>query len=158
MLICIPTPGNTGRDDTVHDHFGSAPFFTLYDSETDNIEVLDNSNAHHAHGTCHPINQLGKYHINGIVCGGMGRRAIEALTVEGIKIYQAKSKMVAEVIEQVKANDLIEMGPAKACRGHGQHPKGLIDFGHTCGHGRGAGFGQAGHGQGHGGGRGDQGK
>lgn len=42
MLACIPTEGSTGLDDVVCDHFGSAPCFTLYDSETEEVTVLEN--------------------------------------------------------------------------------------------------------------------
>ena len=120
MLVCIPTKGNAGLDDEVFGHFGSAPFFTLYNSENDTLEILENRNAHHDHGTCHPMNQLMKYKINSVVCSGMGRRAIEALNTEGIKIYMADSDKVSETVEQIKSGKLIEMDPTKACQGHGQ--------------------------------------
>jgi len=143
MLACIPTKGNAGLEDTVHDHFGSAPYFTLYDSESDKITVLENRNAHHSHGTCHPMNQLTKYHINCVVCSGMGRRAIEALNSEGIKIYQASLEKVSEVVERLKSGELAEMDPATACQGHGQMMASGHD--HACGQvrnpGRGSGFG-----------------
>jgi predicted Fe-Mo cluster-binding NifX family protein len=45
MLACIPTNGSAGLEDTVFDHFGSAPFFTLFDSETGEVTVLENRNA-----------------------------------------------------------------------------------------------------------------
>ena len=143
MLVCVPTNGNAGLQDTVSDHFGSAPFFTLYDSATEKLEIVENRNAHHDHGTCHPMNQLTKYHIESVVCYGMGRRAIEALSVEGIKVYQSKSEKVEQIIEEIKTGNLAEIDPAKACRGHGQG----VGFLHGAPNpepGRGAGFGQAG--------------
>jgi len=121
MLVCIPTNGNAGLDDTVSEHFGSARYFTLYDSETGKVEILENHNVHHAHGTCHPLNQLGRYCLGGIVCSGMGRRAIEALSTEGIKVYQADTEEVSGLVEKLKTGSLNEIDPAKACRGHGQH-------------------------------------
>lgn len=144
MLACIPTKGNAGLEDTVHDHFGSAPYFTLYDSESDKITVLENRNAHHSHGTCHPMNQLARYHIGCVVCSGMGRRAIEALNSEGIKIYQANVEKVSQVVEALKAGGLTEMDPATACHGHGQmmagrHGQAAGPFRDSM---RGSGFGQ----------------
>ena len=152
MLACIPTRGDRGVDDVVHDHFGSAPFFTLYNSETGQTEVLDNRNAHHSHGTCHPMTQLARYKIDCVVCAGMGRRAIEALSMEGIRVYQALSGPVGEVIEALKEDRLSLIDPAKACRGHGQQG----GCAHVAGPepGRGAGSGQAGGGRGQGSGRG----
>lgn len=148
MLACIPSRGNAGRKDQVHDHFGSAPFFTLYNSDTDEVTVLANGNAHHAHGTCHPMNQLQHRKIDCVICGGMGRRAIEALNAEGITIYHAGSRSIDEVIARIKANDLVKMDPRTACRGHGQ-PRDLKS-GTQMGQERGSGFGQlqGGHGGG----------
>jgi predicted Fe-Mo cluster-binding NifX family protein len=120
MLACIPTNGEAGLDDTVSEHFGSAPYFTLYNAAIDEIQVIDNRNAQHSHGTCHPLNQLRRYHIDAIICRGMGRRAILALNGEGIRTYEAGSARVADVVEQIRSNSLVEMDPARACRGHGQ--------------------------------------
>jgi len=156
MLACIPTRGNAGIADRVNEHFGSAPYFTLYDSSTEEIKIVENRNAHHSHGTCHPMNQLTRYHIDCVVCTGMGRRAIEALTSEGVRVYQARSDKVGDVIAKVKTGDLVLIDPARACRGQGQraacghHGFGPSDVG--GGLGRGSGFGQGpGRGQGRGG-------
>lgn len=155
MLACIPTNGSAGLEDTVSDHFGSASSFTLFDSETGEVTVLENRNAHHSHGTCHPMIQLARYKIDCIVCSGMGRRAIEALTSEGIKIYQSESDKVSEAVEKIREGNLTEIDPAKACRGHGQSA-GIAGGESGPAHGRGAGFGQGGcrsQGRGSGGGR-----
>lgn len=143
MLVCIPTNGNAGAEDTVCDHFGSAAYFTLYDTSTDELKVINNRNAHHSHGTCHPMNQLAKYRPDCIVCAGMGRRAIEALSTEGIKVYISESEKVADIIDEIKAGKMTEIDPARACRGHGQQ----AGMGHgffQSGQGRGSGFGQGG--------------
>ncbi|MBD3331870.1 hypothetical protein GF356_03385, partial [candidate division GN15 bacterium] len=158
MLLCVPTKGSGGKEDVVHEHFGSAPYFTLYNSGTDEVTVLENRNAGHDHGTCHPMNQLQHHKLDAIICGGMGRRAIEALSAEGIKVYMAESPSVGEALEACLEGRLSEIDPAKACRGHGQHA-------HAGGPmpGRGSGYGQGpgcgggrgmGGGQGRGGGRG----
>ena len=139
MLICIPTNGNAGLQDKVSDHFGSASFFTLYNSETDELNILENKNAHHSHGTCHPMNQLSKHKIDCVVCGGMGRRAIEVLNFEKIKVYQSNAKIVEEIILEIKSDSLEEIDPLKSCLGHGQHPTRTPS---TNTEGRGAGFGQ----------------
>ena len=131
MLVCLPTRGDAGAADTICDHFGSAPFFTLYDSESDRITIVENRNAHHGHGSCHPLGQLKEHKIDGVVCNGMGRRAIDHLQKTNIKVYSANCEDVADVIEKVKSDELTEIDPAQACRGHG-HQGG-------CGHGEGQG-------------------
>jgi predicted Fe-Mo cluster-binding NifX family protein len=156
MLLCVPTRGPGGKDDVVHDHFGSAPCFTLYNSETEELTVLDNRNAHHDHGTCHPMNQLQHHKIDAIVCRGMGRRAVEALSAEGVKVYMAQSESVGEAIEACLAGRLSEIDPAKACRGHGQHAHPTEPMpGRGSGYGQGPGCrGGSGQGRGMGGGGG----
>ena len=119
MLICLPTQGNAGLTDTICDHFGSAPFFTLYDSESEKITIVEKRNAKHSHGSCHPLSQLEQFKIEGVVCKGMGRQAIDNLVRENIKVYWVGSQDVAAVIAKVKANDLTEIDPAQACAGHG---------------------------------------
>ena len=32
MKICIPTETNSGKEAMVYGHFGSAPFFTIFDT------------------------------------------------------------------------------------------------------------------------------
>lgn len=135
MVLCIPTNGGAGIDDTICAHFGSAAFFCLYDSDSEEVIVVPNRNAHHSHGTCHPMSQLDKYSIDGVVCGGMGQRAIQALNAEGVKIYHAASGSVREVVEQIKAGSLTEMTPAQACHGHSHGAD--HDHSQTAGHGRG---------------------
>lgn len=146
MLACIPTKGDQGLAAEVHEHFGSAPYFTLFNTDTGEVKVLGNNNAHHAHGTCHPMNQLGHHKIDCLVCSGIGRRAIEALSVEGIQVLQCPTGTVQMVADKLKSNELQPIDPAKACRGHGQHQHAGTGspFGHQCG----------GHGHGHGGGHG----
>jgi len=143
MLACIPAKGDAGLDDSVHDHFGSAPYFTLYDTDTGEVKVVANRNAHHDHGTCHPMNQLVRFRIDCVVCAGMGRRAIEALGSEGIKVYQGEAETIGDLIEDLKAGKLAEIDPAKACRGHGQRA-GLVHGSELSGQGRGAGYGRGG--------------
>ncbi len=111
MLVCIPTKGNAGLQEEISEHFGSSPCFTFYNSETEELKTIVNRNAHHAHGTCHPLNQISKYKIDCIVCNHMGRRAIEALGTEGIKVLSA-SKTPAEVCSRIDRR--IEIGAERA--------------------------------------------
>jgi predicted Fe-Mo cluster-binding NifX family protein len=120
MLACIPTTGDSGLEDEVSKHFGSAQYFTLFDTETDEVTVVPNRNVHHDHGTCHPMNQLKRYHIDAVACAGMGRRAIQALSAEGITVYDSGPYTVEQIVQRLKDDDLPTMDPARACLGHGQ--------------------------------------
>ncbi len=58
MKICIPTATQDGKSAQVHEHFGSAPFFTLCDTEKNTTEIIDNANQHHSHGMCQPMSAV----------------------------------------------------------------------------------------------------
>jgi predicted Fe-Mo cluster-binding NifX family protein len=140
MLICLPTGGDAGLDDTVNEHFGSAPCFTLVDTDTGEVRILSNANERHEHGACHPLDQLTQYKIDCVVCGGMGRRAIQMLRSSGIAVYSSDRATVRDIVEQAKRGELVEMDPTAACAGHGvyhpagtQHRRAAGGFG--CGHG-----------------------
>ncbi|MFH1844150.1 MAG: NifB/NifX family molybdenum-iron cluster-binding protein [bacterium] len=135
MLICIPTIGDSGLADTVCAHFGSAPFFTVLNTETDSVEIMPNNNAQHQHGACQPLAALGRFNLDCIVCGGMGRRAIEALNSSGITVYRAVTASVTETVAMIEAGKLPELDPAQACQGHGHNHGGGGNGGHGCGDG-----------------------
>lgn len=120
MKVCIPTNEGTGLADTLCGHFGSAPWFTLCDSESGEVTVLRNTNAHHSHGTCHPLSQLDGQRFDALVCLGMGRRALDMLNAQGIKVYRPGAATVGEVLAEIRAGSLRELDAAHACGGHGQ--------------------------------------
>ena len=69
MKICIPTLSNDGKESKVNEHFGSAPYFAIFDTGDDTIEFIDNSDANHSHGMCQPIAALSEKGIEAVVCG-----------------------------------------------------------------------------------------
>jgi predicted Fe-Mo cluster-binding NifX family protein len=121
MRICVPTGTKEGLEAKVYGHFGSSPYFTIYDTETKEIKTVDNTNAHHAHGMCHPIGVLGTAKIDAVVCQGMGMKAIEKLNAAGIRAFRADDGSVKDIIKQYEANTLTEMTAANACAQHGCH-------------------------------------
>jgi predicted Fe-Mo cluster-binding NifX family protein len=182
MRVCIPTNDDTGRSAIVHGHFGSAPCFTIADTDTGSLSTLVNTNAHHAHGTCHPLGQLTGQDIGAIVVGGIGHRALEALRAGGLAVYRADAgATVADILDRLAAGDLREIDAVHACAGHGhgtmsakgfnvafasgrgrhghdhQHHDHDHDHDHCSGAGRGQGRG-GGRGQGRGAGRGGRGR
>ena len=118
MKICIPIEKDEGKLSEVYGHFGSAPYFTVYDTDRDTVEVIDNSNQHHAHGMCQPMNALVDKKIDAVVCGGMGARAVQKLNESGIKVYRAVSGTVADVVSQFIKGEIQEITIENACTQH----------------------------------------
>jgi predicted Fe-Mo cluster-binding NifX family protein len=121
MRICIPTMTEFGKTALVSAHFGSAPYFTVCDTNTEAVEVVENSDQHHAHGMCHPLSLLADKDIDAVVCAGMGARAIQKLNEAGIKVFRAVPGTVDEVVAQYAESRLVEMTPEDACGHHGCH-------------------------------------
>lgn len=118
MKLCIPTETNEGPKAKVFGHFGSAPYFTIFDSEKDTFEIIDNFNQHHAHGTCHPMGLLGDKNIDVVVCGGMGVRAVQKLNESGIRAYKMIVGTTEEIIKKYKEGNLEEITIKNSCNQH----------------------------------------
>lgn len=121
MRICVPTETGEGAKAAAYGHFGSAPHFTIVDTETKTYEVVDNAGQHHAHGMCHPLGMLEGRRIDAVVVGGIGARALQRLNEGGIKVYRAIAGTVEEVAAKYAAGELEEMSLENSCAGHGCH-------------------------------------
>jgi predicted Fe-Mo cluster-binding NifX family protein len=119
MNICIPTTGNSGLSEKVYNHFGSAPYFTIYNTETKEVLVLDNNNQHQNHGVCRPLDVIGSHKVDAILTNGMGRRAVQMLNDGGIKVFILEGQKVEQAIKNYEANKLRELTVENACGGHG---------------------------------------
>ena len=119
MKFCIPTETKDGLNARICPHFGSAPFFTIYDAETGNIKVFDNSNEDHGDGNCSPVNAIQDLSIDGMICSAIGRNAVLRLNSLGIKVYRAERDTVSEIVKDI--NSLSEISAENACNHHGRH-------------------------------------
>ena len=122
MRICVPTETNEGLKSKLHGHFGSAPYFTVYDTEKNETSIIENTNAHHSHGTCHPLGSLGTADIGAVICIGMGARAVQKLNEAKIKAFKAETgKTIVEIIKDFQDDKLVEITLENACAQHSCH-------------------------------------
>jgi predicted Fe-Mo cluster-binding NifX family protein len=121
MKICVPTQTQEGKQAQVYEHFGSAPFFTLVDTRTGGVEVVNNGNQHHAHGMCQPLQAIAGFKVDAVVTGGMGARAVQRLNEGGVKVFRAVPGTVEALVEQYKQGTLEEIVMHDACPHHGCH-------------------------------------
>lgn len=119
MKVCIPTETKDGLKANVYGHFGSAPYFTLCDTETLKCEIIDNGNLDHEHGKCNPLKAVGSAKPDAVLAGGMGAGAINGLRTAGIKVYLVPLTTVAEAVKALQSGKLKEADPACACAHHG---------------------------------------
>jgi len=121
MRICIPVKTKKGLKAVVNSHFGSAPYFLIYDSDKEVFEVISNSDEHHSHGMCHPLRVLDGQALNTVVCAGMGVRAVRKLKQSGLVVYRTKAETAEETIREYKEGGLEEITVENACIDHSCH-------------------------------------
>lgn len=119
MRVCLPTNGDKGMTESVHNHFGSAGFFTIYDTELNTLSILKNGNEHHQHGQCNPLGQISQYKVDAVLTNGMGKRAVQKLNDGGVKVFLVDGKTVEEALQKFEDKELAELTMDSACGGHG---------------------------------------
>ncbi|HHE31196.1 MAG TPA: dinitrogenase iron-molybdenum cofactor biosynthesis protein [Chlorobaculum parvum] len=122
MKIIIPLDENNGAGSRVCEHFGSAPFFGVVQTEPAQVEIIVNPNMHHDHGQCTPADAFAETGADAVIVNGIGARAAARLQSLGIDIYMAAhAQTLAEAIERFSSGALQKVGPQTACEGHGCH-------------------------------------
>lgn len=123
MKVCVPSMGKAGLDEQVGQHFGRVPAYTVYDAETGEVTVMDNT-SEHAGGVGLPAEILARAGINIMLCGGLGSRAIDLFENFGVMVYVGASGTVRDAIESWKAGELQAATDENACREHAHHGEG----------------------------------
>jgi len=118
MKICFPVQVNKGLDSDVFGHFGSAPNFVVFDTETKSVDTVDNQDLGHAHGMCSPIKALDGKEVDVVVVGGIGAGAINKLNAMGVRVYRATKGVIRDNIRSFETNTLPELSVEHACGGH----------------------------------------
>ena len=118
MQICFPVEIDKGLDSDVFGHFGSAPFFVVFDTENKSIHTINNQDLGHVHGMCNPLKALNGKKVDAIVVGGIGAGAINKLNEMGINVFRAVSGSVQENLGLFETGTLTEMTIKQACGGH----------------------------------------
>ncbi len=117
MKLCFPVKEIADLQSEVYGHFGSAPAFVIFDSDTKTIAAINNSDQHHEHGMCNPVSALAGHRVDVVVVGGIGGGALMKLNRDGIAVYQAIGKTVQENIELFSSKRLPQFQPGHVCAG-----------------------------------------
>jgi predicted Fe-Mo cluster-binding NifX family protein len=117
MKICIPTMGKRGLDDSVGEHFGRVPTYTIVDLETDEVKVVPNV-SHHMGGQGDPPEIMAREGVNVMVCQGLGRRAISMFEGFGIAVYIGAAGSVRDAVAAFKQDRLQKATVDDACGKH----------------------------------------
>jgi len=115
MKVAIPTMGDGGLDAEIGGHFGKVPHYTIVDTETNEIEIVENTSEHVVGGSGLPPEIIAQTGANVMVVSGAGIRAIQLLNQYGIQVYTGASGTVRQIIEDLKAGVLDPTGDSNAC-------------------------------------------
>jgi predicted Fe-Mo cluster-binding NifX family protein len=118
MRICIPVEDDQGLNSVVHGHFGSAPGFVVYDTDTTEVESVINQDVKHEHGSCNPLMSFANVKLDFVVAGGIGGGALAKLNQAGIRVFQATAKTIKENLHVLSTKGLSEFTMQHSCQGH----------------------------------------
>lgn len=130
MKVVFPSNSQLGLTGSVYNHFGSAPFFVLVDTETGDYEVLTNLDKDHSHGNCQPLKAMGDITADVVVVGGIGDGALKKLVNAGINVFRSVEGTVESNLKLLKENGLEKFTPKLTCMGH-SHGGGCSGHSHS---------------------------
>ena len=114
MRVCISATGK-GIDAAVDPRFGRCRYFLLVDTETLNVESLDNSAIAASGGAGIQAAQLVvNQGAQVVLTGDVGPNAFQALRAGGVKIVTGAQGTVKDVLERFKRGELGYAGAASA--------------------------------------------
>ncbi len=118
MKLCIPSMGQNGIEETVGQHFGKVPFYTLYDTETKEASVLPNTSEHNG-GIGLPPELMAKEGVDIMLCGGLGKKAVDMFEQAGIAVFSGATGTVQNAIDAWESSKLAKATRDNSCSGHG---------------------------------------
>ena len=117
MKIAIPSMDDSGLQAAVADHFGQASFFTIVDTDTDEVAVQINSGQHQG-GAQTPAELIAEAGTRVVLCSGLGRRAVQFFAEAGIEVFMGAEGTVQEAMDAPRQGKLPAATEAAACPGH----------------------------------------
>lgn len=117
MRIAIPSMGKDGLKNQVCPHFGRAPTYTILDTDTGSVEVIDNS-AEHFGGAGKAPELVQRIGADVVLCSGVGPMAVKMFENLGIRAFVGASGSVESTIEAYNSGRLQEATDENACAQH----------------------------------------
>ena len=121
IKVCVPTIGQNGLVEMVSPHFGRAPTFTVVDTDTNAVKVLQNTSEHMG-GVGLPPELMARAGVQVMLCSGLGPRAIQMFEEYGIEVYVGADGTVTDAIQAWRRGLLQVATDKNACEMHRHHP------------------------------------
>ncbi len=112
MKIAVAASGDN-LDSQCDPRFGRCSYFVVVDSETMQLEAVQNTAAVQGSGAGIAAAQLvADSGADAVIAGNLGPNAFQALSAGGLKLYQHTGGTVREAVEAVKSGSLQPIGGA----------------------------------------------
>lgn len=118
MKLCFPVEVHEGLESSVYGHFGSAPFFLVFDTLSQEMTTINNCDLYHAHGACNPLKALNGQQVDAVIVGGIGGGALVGLSRLGIRVLRSAGGTVRDNATLFHRNQLQEFTLSHTCGGH----------------------------------------
>ncbi len=120
MKICVPTSGLGGLDDEVGQHFGKVPTYTIFDTETNGVRVIENTSEHRG-GVGLPPELISLAGADVMVVSGLGTRAVSMFESFGIRVYVGAHGTAKQALRMFQEGLLAPASDENACKEHASH-------------------------------------
>lgn len=117
MKVCVPSAKNGGLEDLVGQHFGMVPVYTVLDTETDDVQIVENTSQHNG-GVGLPPELLSNAGVDIMLCGGLGTKAVNMFSEFGIEVFVGAQGTVETAISDWKDGNLESPNSENVCQGH----------------------------------------
>jgi predicted Fe-Mo cluster-binding NifX family protein len=105
MKIALAVKENKGLNSIVDEHFGSAQYFLLFDTETKELECVENPKFC-GEGGCKSNFFDESHKIDAVITNCIGDGSRKKLTASNIRVYQALKETVQENLSLLNKDEL----------------------------------------------------
>ncbi len=110
MRIAVTASDNKGLESSIDVRFGRAPYFAIVDTDTMEINMINNGGTGAAHGAGVRAAQIiADEKVDGVISGNYGPKAYSGLQAAGVKLYSFKNGTVGEAIDSLQKGELEEI-------------------------------------------------
>lgn len=109
MKLCFPVEVFSGLNSRISGHFGTAPIFITFDTDSEEAGLIYASDIT-SDGSCSPADGLVSHGVEIVITAGIGPGALKKLMDGGLHVMKAESGIVSEDIQNYHNNRLTLYG------------------------------------------------
>ena len=109
--------GDEGLESMVASHFGRAPKFTIVDSDTKDVSIIDNT-AEHFGGMSTTPELIRSSGVDVMLVSGIGPRAVQLFEQMGIRVYVGAAGTTSSALDAYNSGSLQEATDENVCAEH----------------------------------------